>query len=72
MLLVSFNLLYLYYRFNEDGVSLFLHMYILLSFLYPMTCIVSSPNLIAKKHSEQMYIVDFGPFIILSCGCGSC
>ena len=29
--MVSFTLLYLYHRFNENDVSLFLHMYILLS-----------------------------------------
>ena len=38
--MVSFTLLYLYHGFDEDVVSLFLHMYILLSLSYPVTCTV--------------------------------
>ena len=38
--MVSFTLLYLYHGFNKVDVSLSLHMYILLSFSYPVTCTV--------------------------------
>ena len=36
--MVSFTLLHLYHGFDEDDVSLCLHMYILLSLSYPVTC----------------------------------
>ena len=38
--MVLFTLLHLYHGFDEVYVSLFLHMYILLSLSYPMTCTV--------------------------------
>ena len=40
--MVSFTLLHLYHGSDEDDVSLFVHMYILLSLSYPMTCIVDN------------------------------
>ena len=41
MYVISFiYLLHLYHGFNEDDVSLLLHMYILLSLSYPVTCTV--------------------------------
>ena len=36
----SFTLLYLYHGFDEDDVSILLHVYILLSLSYLVTCTV--------------------------------
>ena len=38
--MVSFTLLHLYHGFNEDDVSLFLHMYSFLSLSYLVACTV--------------------------------
>ena len=38
--MVSFILLYLYHGSEEDDVFIFLHMYILFSLSYPVTCTV--------------------------------
>ena len=63
-IMVSMRMMYL----NSTHVYSF-------SLSYPVICTVDDCAfliLFAKRHSEQMYIMDIGLFIVLSCGCCGC
>ena len=74
MYVISFYLLYLSHGFEEDDVYLFLHMYILLSLSYPVTCTMDIEHSEFYCHvafrTNIYYLNGLGLIIILSYGCG--